>query len=84
MSKKIVENLITNLPWVIKNIAKLLKENFDESGKSLLEKSTGLAAIIIKLFAQPSIDKYFDGLTEKKVGELWLKNLFKSWVYAGE
>jgi uncharacterized protein YjbI with pentapeptide repeats len=78
MNKKIIENLVSGLPVVIKDIAKLLKDNFDENGKSLLEKSTGTAAILITLFGKPFVDKYFDELTEKKLDNYGLKIYLKA------
>jgi len=67
MKKKIAEHITNALPTVFTNIAKSLKDNFEESGKEIIQDSTGTAAIIVKLLGKPAIDKYFQNLTEKKL-----------------
>ncbi len=56
----------------------LLKNNFDENGKSIIDNSTGVAAIIIGLFGKPFVDKYFDKLTDEKLENYGLKTYLKA------
>jgi hypothetical protein len=65
--KKIASKLIDNLPDAIKNIADWTKDNFDKNAQEVLGNSTGTVGIIIKLFGQTLIDKYFDKVEENKL-----------------
>ncbi|MFK5969935.1 MAG: hypothetical protein QM487_07450 [Candidatus Marithrix sp.] len=78
MNKKIVEDLVKGLPFVIKDISKLLKKNFDEYGQSLVENSTGTVAILIRLFGQSFIDDYFSNLAKEKLEKYGLKVYLKA------
>lgn len=79
--KKIASKLIDSLPDVIKNIADWTKKNFDKHAQEVLGNSTGTAGVIIKLFGQTLIDKYFDKLEENKLkdfGEsVYLQSAYK-------
>lgn len=78
MKKKDVENLASALPSFFKNSAGYLKSYFDENGQEILGNTSGTAGFLIKLFATPLIDKYFDKLSEKKLDNFGLDIYIKS------
>ena len=43
------------------------KINFDEKGQETLSNATGTVGVLIRFFAQDTIDAYFKKLTEKKL-----------------
>ncbi|GAL61255.1 NACHT domain-containing protein [Algibacter lectus] len=79
--KEITSKLIDSLPDIIKNIADWSKENFDKHAQEILGNSTGTAGIIIKLFGQTLIDKYFENIEENKLKEfgesVYLQSAYK-------
>jgi uncharacterized protein YjbI with pentapeptide repeats len=78
MNKKIAENIAKTLPSFFKNAIDYLKTNFQEKGKKLLENAGGTFGVLINLFAQPLIDKYFDNLSEKKLDNFGFNIYLKS------
>lgn len=76
--KKQVENIASLLPDFLKNAFDYVKKNFDENGQELFENAHGTASIIIKIFAQPLIDKYFENKTEKKLNNFGFETYIKS------
>ena len=79
--KKVLTNLIENMPDVFKNIGDWVKGNFEENGKELLDNSNGTIGILIKFFGKNLIDSYFDKLEKNKLdnfGEItYLKAAYK-------
>ncbi len=78
MSKKNVEHINSALPTVFSNIAKILKDNFDENGQKIVNEATGTAAIIVKLFGQSIIDQYFDKVSNIKLENSGLNTYAKA------
>lgn len=76
--KKHVENIATLIPDFIKNAFDYVKKNFDENGQELFENANGTAAIVIKILAQPLIDKYFENKTEKKLENFGFNTYIKA------
>lgn len=79
--RKIISRLIDNVPDILKNGLDWAKDNFDAHAKVALENTTGTVGLVIKVFGQSLIDKYFDKLKENKLkdfGEItYLKAAFK-------
>lgn len=67
MNKKTIERIISAVPLSLKNMVGYIKDNFDDSGQEALTNATGTVGIIVKIFAQSKIDKYFDNLTKNKL-----------------
>lgn len=67
MRKDVAKKIVDVLPDSIKNIASYLKNNFDKSGQDTLDNATGTVGILIKLFAQSYVDKYFENMTKDKL-----------------
>ena len=67
MSKKQIEKIATVLPHVLKNASAYIKNNFEEKGQETLSNATGTVGVLIRFFAQDSIDAYFEKLTKKKL-----------------
>ncbi|HIP51361.1 MAG TPA: NACHT domain-containing protein [Campylobacterales bacterium] len=67
MSKKQIEKIATVLPHILKNASSYLKNNFDEKGQETLSNATGTVGVFVRLFAQDTIDAYFEKLTEEKL-----------------
>lgn len=80
MRKDIAKKIVDVLPDSLKNIASYLKNNFDKSGQDALDNATGTIGILIKLFAQNYVDKYFEERTKDKLAnygsEMYLKASF--------
>ena len=76
--KKQVENLASLLPDFFTNVFGYIKKNFNENGQELFENVNGTASIIIKIFAQPLIDKYFENKTDKKLDNFGFETYIKS------
>lgn len=67
MNKKTIENIAKSLPAFFKNAIDYVKENFESKGAKVFENLGGTVGVLINLFAQPLIDKYFDSLSENKL-----------------
>ncbi|PJE39863.1 MAG: hypothetical protein CUR32_11415 [Flavobacterium sp.] len=67
MNKNTFETTVKLIPDFIKNAAGYLKDNFDKNGQDLIENTNGTAALLIKLFAKPLIDNYFESKKEIKL-----------------
>lgn len=67
MSKKQIEKIATVLPHALKNASSYFKDNFDKVGQETLSNATGTVGVLIRFFAQDTIDAYFEKLTEKKL-----------------
>ncbi len=78
MAKKIIENIANLLPDAINNVISYIKDNFDKNGEKLLENAGGTTAVLLKLFTQPLIDKYFDNKSEKKLANYGFNTYFKA------
>ncbi|MFD1603044.1 NACHT domain-containing protein [Flavobacterium artemisiae] len=76
--KKQIENIATLLPDFIKNAFDYVKNNFTENGQELFENANGSAALVIKILAQPLIDKYFENKTDKKLENFGLATYIKA------
>lgn len=80
MRKEVAKKIIDILPDSIKNIASYLKNNFDKTGEGTLDNATGTIGILIKLFAQSYVDKYFEERTKDKLAnygsDMYLKASF--------
>jgi len=63
MKKKTVENIAKTLPFALKNATGYFKENFDKSGQDILGNTTGTVGVLVRFFAQDTIDAYFENLT---------------------
>ena len=74
VTKKIAEIL----PDVVKNSVDWLKSNFDETGKILLDNASGTSGILLKFFAQPAIDKYFEHVSKNKLVDFGTNTYFKA------
>jgi hypothetical protein len=80
MNRKATENISKALPDFFKNGAQYLKSYFNENGQDLLDSASGTAGLIIKLFGQPLIDKYFENLSEKKLENFGLNTYIKAGI----
>lgn len=78
MKKNVVENIAKALPYFFSNSTQYLKTYFEENGQELLGKSSGTAGVLIRLFAQPLIDNYFDNLSEKKLENFGFNTYLKA------
>jgi len=78
MSRKISDNIAKALPSFLKNATQYLKNNFDENGAEILENANGTTGVLIKLFAQPLLDKYFDKLTVDKLHDFGFQTYLKA------
>lgn len=67
MSKKQIEKIATVLPHALKNASSYVKDNFDKVGQETLLNTTGTVGVLIRFFAQDTIDAYFEKLTEQKL-----------------
>jgi len=67
MSKKQIEKIATVLPHALKNASSYVKDNFDKVGQETLSNATGSVGVLIRFFAQDTIDAYFEKLTEQKL-----------------
>jgi ribosomal protein S17E len=67
MPKKIIEKVSETIPDVLENLLGYFKSNFEENTQDILENANGTTGILIKLFAKPLIDGYFDKLSDKKL-----------------
>ncbi|AHJ12575.1 NACHT domain-containing protein [Sulfurospirillum multivorans] len=80
MRKDVAKKIVEVLPDSLKNIASYLKNNFDKSGQDTLDNATGTIGILIKLFAQSYVDKYFENMTKDKLAnygsDMYLKASF--------
>lgn len=80
MRKDVAKKIVDVLPDSLKNIASYLKNNFDKSGQDTLDNATGTIDILIKLFAQSCVDKYFENMTKNKLAnygsDMYLKASF--------
>jgi len=75
--KKVKEKVIV-LPNIFKFIKDQVKDNFDEHGQEILADSTGLAGILVKLFAKDAIDKYFQIKENEKLKDDGLVSLLEA------
>jgi hypothetical protein len=66
------------LPDVVKNSVEWIKLNFDETGKTLLDSASGTTGILLKFFAQPAIDKYFEHVSKNKLADFGTNTYFKA------
>ncbi len=78
MSKKNINKIVKILPDSLKNIAGYIRNNFDESGQDTLNSATGTVGILIKLFAQDKLDKYFDSLSKEKLKDFAVDTYLKA------
>lgn len=80
MRKDVTKKIVDVLPDSLKNIASYLKNNFDKSGQDTLDNATGTIGILIKLFAQNYVDKYFEERKKDKLAnygsDIYLKASF--------
>lgn len=80
MRKDVAKKIVDVLPDSLKNIASYLKNNFDKSGQDTLDNATGTVGILIKLFAQSHIDKYYEQISKDKLAnygsDMYLKASF--------
>lgn len=80
MRKDVAKKIVDVLPDSLKNIASYLKNNFDKSGQDTLDNATGTVGILIKLFAQSYVDKYFEERKKDKLAnygsDMYLKASF--------
>jgi len=80
MKKDIAKKIVEVLPDSLKNLAGYLKTNFEKSGQDTLDNATGTIGILIKLFAQSHIDKYFEKISKDKLkdfgSQIYLKAAF--------
>lgn len=76
--KKILEQLSNNFHLMVGNFVDYIKDNFDEHGEELLEKSTGTIGLVVKLFGQPIIDKYFEKQQNSKLENLGFYQYLKA------
>lgn len=67
MKKEIIKKIVSTVPDSLKNMLGYIKDNFDESGQEALSNASGTIGIVVKIFAQDKIDKYFDKLTKNKL-----------------
>lgn len=74
VTKKIAEILLD----VVKNSVDWVKLNFDDTGKTLLDNASGTAGILLKFFAQPAIDKYFEHVSKNKLADFGTNTYFKA------
>ncbi len=75
MKKKTIENITKVLPFALKNATGYFKDNFDKSGQDLLGNATGTVGILVRFFAQDTIDSYFEKLTDTKL-ENFASNIY--------
>lgn len=78
MRKDAIQNITKALPDFFKTAALYVKSNFEENGQEILGTATGTAALVTKLLAKPLLDKYFDGLAEKKLTDFGFKTYLKA------
>lgn len=78
MKKEVFKNVINTLPDILKNLSSYVKNRLDKDGQELLENSNGTISVLIKLFAGPAIDKYFETLENKKLLQHGSLNYFKA------
>ncbi|MCH9739615.1 MAG: pentapeptide repeat-containing protein [Epsilonproteobacteria bacterium] len=78
MKKTTAEKIAKVLPNTLKNTAGYLKSNFDKSGQETLTNATGTVAVLVKLFAQDTIDGYFDKLTKEKLEDFGASTYLKA------
>jgi len=78
MKRKTIDTITKALPHFFRNASDYLKSNFDENGQKILENTSGTAGVIIRLFAQPLLDKYFNNLTERKLENFGFNIYLKS------
>ncbi|KRD58605.1 hypothetical protein ASE40_20010 [Flavobacterium sp. Root935] len=76
--KKQIENIANLLPDFIKNSFDYVKNNFDKNSQEIFENANGTAAIVIKILAQPLIDKYFENKTEAKLENFGFNTYIKA------
>jgi len=69
MSSDKIKSFISSLPDNIKDFAEAIKSNFDENGEEIIGQASGATAIVVRLFAQNTIDKYFEKLKGRKLAE---------------
>ncbi|EJL59480.1 NACHT domain-containing protein [Flavobacterium sp. CF136] len=78
MKKKQIESIVKIIPDFFKNATDYLKNNFTENAQELINNSNGTISLIVKLFAQPLIDKYFQNIDEKKLENFGYETYLKS------
>ena len=76
--RKTLKKVVEIIPDVFKNTIDYFKNNFDENSQEIFKNANGAAGILIKLFAQPLIDKYFENKSEKKLENFGLKTYIKA------
>ena len=69
MSSDKIKNFISSLPDNIKDFTEAIKSNFDKNGEEIIGQASGTAAIVVRLFAQSAVDKYFEKLNGRKLAE---------------
>ncbi len=67
MKKETSTKVVNLIPTILSNSLSYFKANFDKNVQDALGSAGGTVGIIIKLFGQPVIDKYFQKQTAKKL-----------------
>ena len=78
MKKKPTEKVVNAIPDILKNALRWAKENFDQHAQDVLGSATGTVGVIIKLFGQSLIDKYFAKQTAKRLENFGLQTYLKA------
>jgi hypothetical protein len=81
VKKKELERIFSESPGIIKNIGDYLKSGFDGNSKDIITNSSGTTGILLKLFAQPLVDRYFEKVKKKKLENYGLRTYFKAALY---
>ena len=74
MKKETLGRVVDIIPDFLTNAVNYLEKNSQE----ILGNASGTAGVVIKLFAKPLLDKYFENKTEKKLANFGLQTYVKS------
>ncbi|MCM3143088.1 pentapeptide repeat-containing protein [Brevibacillus sp. MER 51] len=77
-TKQWIENVKETIPLISKLTVDNIKDNFEKNGQEILGNANGTIGIVIKLFGQKLIDKYFENLSENKLQNFGLGIYFKA------
>ncbi|WP_108060940.1 NACHT domain-containing protein [Poseidonibacter lekithochrous] len=67
MKKDKLQNIISSIPYILKNFSSYIKEKVDDNGQNILDNSNGAIGSLIKLFGKDVIDKYYDKIEKDKL-----------------
>ncbi|MBP1680475.1 MAG: hypothetical protein H6Q35_814 [Proteobacteria bacterium] len=78
MKKEKIQDILKVMPDILKNVGNYVKDSFDKNGQEALDNANGVVGILIKLFAQDCVDKYFDKKTNNKLKDFGLATYLKA------